>query len=158
MRFKDFFNYDSVAKDLWREKFQKAKGKFGIEFDTENDEPVAQRTIKVPQDFWDHTDCTFKCEMRMACGDWESPCAYFRCQIVKGYADGVSSYGDPHFCVIPDKSGGNTHLKRSKNLWVAPSSDEKSKPDEKKCWKFLEGYLKDLVQKEIKKVRRTKSL
>lgn len=156
MKFKDFFNYDSIAKDQWRKKFQEAEDSFNVRFDLENDEAVGQRTIKVDQDFWDFTDCSFKCEMRMAGGDWESSSVYFRCQLVKGYAEGLNR--DSFFCVIPDKAGGNVHLVKGTKGWVAPDSDKKNKPNERQCWEFLKSYLQKLVRKEIKNVGRRESL
>jgi hypothetical protein len=157
-----FFDYSSIAKDTWGKKLQEAQKEQGIHFATENDDDVSQRSVKIDQDMWDFTDCRFRCELRYAGGDWEWPVAYFRVQIVDGYADGVSQYGNPYFVVIPDKNGGNHHLVKAKsNEWCAPNHEntrkktkDEMRPQERKCWAFLKKYLTDMVQKEVKKVRK----
>lgn len=160
-KFKDFFSYNEISKDMWRKKFREAAGKFKVSFDLENDDSVTQREIVVDQSFWDHTQCKFRCELRCGCGDWETPTYYFRCQIIKGYSKGNSTYNDPHFCVIPDKNGGNSHLIRGKKGWISPDNDhsdkDMEKPSEKKCWEFLKDHLKEKVQQEIENIKKERS-
>lgn len=150
---KDFFSYDRVAKDLWREKLREAKDQRRIHFDDENDDRVSQREIVIPQKWWDFTKCKFRCEFRLAGGDWQSSVGYFRCQITGGYAKGPKTYDDPYFCVIPGKKDGNWHLDETKAGWCAPDADKKERPDEDKCWRFLKATLTKMVQDEIREVR-----
>lgn len=152
---KDFFDYSSVSDVMWDEKFKEAKEEFNVEFNLENDEATTQRTITIPQKTWEHSKCRFRCEMRYAGGDWEAPSVYFRCQLVDGYADGISKYGDPHFVVIPDGDNGNEHHSRSdKGTWVAPDNEsDASRPNEKECWRYLNAYLEDMVKREEQNVK-----
>lgn len=162
-----FFSYDNMSKDMWRDKVHEAKKQFKILFDLENDYTVKkQRKITIPQSYWEHIDCTFKCELFSAGGDWEEPVYYFRCQIVKGYALDVATYRNSHFVYIPGKKEGNYHLlpSGSKNYqWAAPNNDTYHKGidperNERDCWKALEMYLKDLVEKEIDKIEMERAL
>jgi hypothetical protein len=77
-RDKGFFTYVDLANTKWRELVHEAKKTFNVNFDLENDSPMVQREIVIPQDEWEFTKCRFKCEMRSAGGDWEVPARYFR--------------------------------------------------------------------------------
>lgn len=153
---KEFFDYRSVANKLWREKLREARKEFQVEFADENDDGLGQREITIPQDEWDHTECKFKCEMRKACGDWESGVIYFRCQTAKGYAYGHNHYQDQYFCYIPRKNEGNSHLVVNGKKQYAPDSGDEN-PDERLAWKSLTKYLDGLVKKEIASVRKHRS-
>lgn len=152
------FTYEELGKDMWRQKQRDAHDKFKIQFDHENDDAVTSRTITIPQDFWDHTKCKFECELRKAGGDWEDPTAYFRCQLVKGYAYGVNGYSGSdkkYFCFIPS-GDANPHLIKEKNSWRPPTQDDEEsnqEPNEQKCWAQLKDYLADLVKQEIDRVK-----
>jgi hypothetical protein len=147
-----------IVEKKWRETLKLAREKFRISFDTENDEAIALREIVIDQNQWDHTKCKFLCEFRMAGGDWESPVAYFRCQLKDGYAAIPDKHGSKMFCFIPNKGEGNQHLVSSGNGYVAPDAgrkrDESLRPNEKDCWKSLKVYLKKLVDQEIEEVKR----
>jgi hypothetical protein len=156
-----FFTYTEMAKDMWRNKVREAQKTFNINFDLENDSDVTRREIIIDQDQWEHTKCKFKCELRAAGGDWQIPVMYFRCQIVAGYAKGVSTYGlgGPYLVFIPGKEQGNPHLVKTKNGWSAPDDNSKKKEEqtngnEFQAWKALKEYLKELVDDEIKEVRK----
>lgn len=148
-----FFSYDSISKTMWKEKLDKAQKESKIHFDTENDEAVSQRSITIEQSFWEFSKCRFRCEMRKACGDWQQSVVYFRCQLVSGYAEGLSQFNDPYCCIIPGKNDGNQHLEKNKENWMPPDSYSKEKPNEQKCWTFLKKKLKGMVDAEIKKVK-----
>jgi len=160
---KDVFNYSELAKRMWSDLVNQAKKQFQVFFDLENDYPAKNppRTIVIPQSEWDFTECKFKCQLCKAGGDWEYPVFYFRCQLISGYAFGISTYDQNGgcFCVIPGKEQGNFHLIRGKDWsWVAPDNNDYKEgidpePKERSCWEFLEEYLKALVQKEIEKVQ-----
>lgn len=159
---KNFFDYSKVEIELvWGDKIKEAQDRFKTDFSTENDYIISQRTITIDQNQWDFSKCKFKCEMREAGGDWETPLRYFRCQLIDGYAEGVSQYSDPFFCVIPDKEGGNLHLIQSTNDsgekgYVLPASDDYDKvpePNDRKCWQYLKDYLTLMVNNEIKNVK-----
>ncbi len=155
---KDDFDYSELAKVKWRELVGDAQDKYRISFDLENDDGVKFRDIEIPQTFWDFTKCKFRCELRQAGGDWQSPIFYFRCQLKDGYAFDVGKYGNSMFVFIPGKEG-NIHLaKTSKGEWTAPNHEEDERePDEKKCWHLLEKYLRDIVYKEIDKIKKQRT-
>mgnify|MGYP001767142696 CR=1 FL=1 len=143
------------------------------DFDLENDYPVkSQRVIVIPQNQWSPTECKFKCEMYSAGGDWEIPVRYFRIQIVSGYcyddsyvpkegetySSGRNSSMNSHFIFIPGKKQGNYHLvpidKKGERHWSAPDNNQyykdiDPKANERDCWKAVEDYLKEMVNKEI---------
>ncbi len=154
---KEFFTYVEMQKDMWREKIQAAQDEFKIHFDLENDEEVTQRTIVIDQKQWDHTKCKFNCALFCAGGDWESPAFYFRCQLIDGYAKGLSTSGTKsHFIFIPNKEQGNFDLEKTSKGWTASEGGRKSdsKKDEKKVWEALKEYLKGLVDAEIATVQK----
>jgi len=168
---KEFFTFDRLEKDMWNDKIREAKERFKIFFDLENDYPVkSQREITIPQNEWSPTECKFKCEMYSAGGDWEVPVRYFRIQIVSGYCYndneiknghyymGRNSSSNSHFIFIPGKKEGNYHLvpidKKGERSWSAPDNNQyydniDPKANEKDCWKAVEDYLKEMVNKEI---------
>lgn len=159
---KDFFEYDQLEKDLWKDLIGNARKEFKISFDLENDySKKIQRVIVIPQNQWD-IECKFKCELYAAGGDWEIPVLYFRCQLVSGYAFNLNKYGRSQFVYIPDKEEGNYQLQFIDNkLWKcgAPNNNGYKRgidpePNERKCWESLNNYLKLLVDKEIEKIKR----
>ena len=142
---------------MWSELLSAAMDKSHIHFDTENNDAAieggGQRSITVPQDHWDTSKCTFRCELYQAGGDWEYPVFYFRCQLTSGYARGCSKHSEPFFCFIPDVKQGNAHLEKSKDGWITPNNSEgelKVDPVPAECWKALKGYLNKLVEQEIR--------
>src|SRR5262245_44863121 len=144
---KDFFDYGHLSSDMWRKKVSAERNSAGINFDLENDEAIAQREIVIPQQQWDFTKCKFRCELRSAGGDWQSPVLYFRCQLKDGYArrDGQSIMGgDSHFVFIPGPDDGNC-LGKAKKGWTAPDSDSKDKTSQYKAWHALKTHRKQLV-------------
>lgn len=153
------FDYDNIAKRMWQDKLAEAKKEFKITFDTENDEPLSNRIITIPQSQWDFAKCRFKCELRSAGGDWEHPVLYFRCQLIDGYARDLTKSGDSQFCVIPKQKDGNPHLVKTKSgKFGAPNNNDISREDveerdEPAAWKFLERHLKELVDAEIAEVK-----
>lgn len=158
----DGFKYDRIIRNKWRELLNTATKQFGIHFDTENDDTIAIRQITIDQDFWDHTKCRFNCEMRKACGDWQCPVVYFRCQIVDGYANiQDKNKNDNMFIFIPNNKEGNLHLVKSKNGLCAPDNEnydsESTQPNEKQCWDSLKTYLKKLVYEEINNIKKNQS-
>lgn len=153
-RDRDFFNYMTVADDMWAEKVKEAKDEFGVNFDCENDDSMdQQREIKIERG-GDKDPVKFACEMYSAGGDWEFPLRYFRCELKDGYVDGLSKYSNPHFVFVPNGEQGNGQLtKTDKGEWVCPDSDfddSEELRDEKKCWDSLKDHLDGLVKKEIK--------
>lgn len=174
----NFFTFNELEKDMWRDKIHETKKRSKIYFDLENDYPVkSQRVIVIPQNQWSPTECKFKCEMYSAGGDWEIPVRYFRIQIVSGYCYndefvpekdknyiGRNSSSNSHFIFIPGKKQGNYQLQPGKDqgVWVAPNNDGYYKDidpqaNERDCWKALEEYLKEMVEKEIEQVTKEKS-
>lgn len=163
MRFKEFvesteFDYSSLARNKWHEIVREAQKEFNVSFDTENDEAVSNRDIVIDQKFWESTKCEFRCEFRMAGGDWQNPVGYFRCQLVSGYAAIPNKYDTKLFCFIPQKTEGNPHLTKVKKGWSAPDGDDdREETNESLCWESLKKYLKSLVDKEIKEVKKNRS-
>jgi hypothetical protein len=151
------FDYSTIADEMWRKKCKEAHDKFDIHFDHENDDDMAEaRDIGIDQNFWDMSDCKFRCELRQAGGDWENPSQYFRCQLLDGYAKDLSHYSDPYFCVIPDGDNGNTNLiKSDSGGWVATGNSDVDGEDlkDQKCWKFLKEHLAGLVDEKIKETK-----
>lgn len=160
---KHFFNYNEISNDMWIDLIHDAKKFFKVFFDLENnDSTKQQRTIKIPQIQWDFTECKFNCELFSAGGDWEVPIYYFRCKVVDGYAfKGRTKFTKSFFIFIPGKEDGNYHLVRSSDgeNWRAPNNNDYKDgidPERKDrdCWKSLEKFLKELVDLEIKKVKK----
>lgn len=162
---KAFFNYIGLAGDMWRKKLSAAEDDIGLKgFSTENDDAVTERTVVIDQDHWDFTKCKFNCELHRACGDWQSPIMYFRCELVDGYARtpaGKEIYShDPHFVFIPGIADGNVNLVKVKG-GLAPRDDENDpdyrhlkkgehpEPDEQKAWAALKAHLKGMVDAAI---------
>jgi len=152
------FDYFKLARAKWDSILSDTQKKFNIHFDTENDDSIDIKDIKIDQDFWDTTVCKFRCELRKAGGDWQTPVCYFRCQVVSGYAN-IHDLHDNYkmFCFIPNKNEGNLPLVKSDGKLVpaeydGPKSDQ-AKVDENKCWKSLKSYLQKLVDEEIDKVK-----
>lgn len=175
----DFFTYDRLEKDMWTEKIKEAMERFKIRFDLENNDSVkSQRVITIPQNEWSPIECKFKCEMYSAGGDWQVPVRYFRIQVVSGYCYndnkldkdnlymGRNSSSNSHFIFIPGKKQGNYHLvpndKHGERTWLAPDNNQyydkiDPKANERDCWTAAEDYLKEMVDKEIEKVRSERS-
>jgi hypothetical protein len=161
----NFFTYEDMAKQKWRDLTSEAMKTFNVFYDLENDSSTKQRRdIVIPQKEWEFSKCRFKCDMFSAGGDWQYPVRYFRCQLVDGYAFGVNKYKDSGmFIYIPGKTEGNYHLVRgSKEKWSAPDNTTYKKgidpePNDRKCWESLKVYLKELVDKEIEKNRNDNS-
>lgn len=153
----DFFSYDYIANDMWKDLIHKTKKEFKIQFDLENNESTKQqRIITIPQKEWEYTECKCKCELCQAGGDWEIPVYYFKCQVISGYFLDHKSHSNSYFIYIPDKTKGNYHLVKHNDLWVAPNNNDYKKgidpePKERDCWKSLEQYLKELVYLHIEK-------
>lgn len=143
---KEDFNYETPAKEMWRDLIRDAMKEFDISFDLENDDKVVGRDIKIGKG----GDINkFYCELWKAGGDWQNPIAYFRCELKDGYLEEPhhSQYNDPHFVFIPGVDEGNPHLVRTKNgRWSAPDNEDDGdgEPDEKLCWQSLEEYLQSL--------------
>ncbi len=159
-REKPFFTYTSLANEKWNELTREAMKTFKVFFDLENNDPKVNREIVVPQNEWKPIKCKFKCEMWRAGGDWQIPVLYFKCQLIEGYAFGVETYRDSGlFVYIPGKTEGNSHLTPGKEgKWYAPDDEHYKKeidpePNERKCWESLNKYLKELVDKEVEKVK-----
>ena len=138
---KEEFCPNAPMDQMWRERKQDAQKEFDISFDTENDDKVAERDIKVG-------DNKFYCELWKAGGDWQESVCYFRCELKDGYIEAHSKYSDPHFVFIPGPDEGNPHLVRTDNgKWSAPDHDDvddDAGSDEELCWKSVEKYLKNL--------------
>lgn len=164
------FDYGEISREVWREKFGEAKDEFGVNFDLENDDHVADRDIKIDnksREQYKKGEPTgkpevtkFKCEMRKGGGDWECASIYFRCQLVDGYVSKnskIKKYGGESslFVVIPDNNTGNPHhiqnhpkYSSSKDTFRPPDADyykEVEEPNERKAWQFLKDYLEKLV-------------
>ena len=163
----NFFSYQQISKDIWRDLLYDAMKTFKVHFDLENnDTKKIQRTITIPQKEWDFTKCQFKCELWYAGGDWEIPVYYFKCQLINGYAFGIKQHDKTGglFIYIPGKKDGNYHLvSKDGGDWSAPDNNVHKEgidpePNEKDCWKSLEIYLKKLVQLDIEKVNNKKEV
>jgi len=144
------FDYESIAKDLWAEKIHDTKEDQRISFDTENDEEVEHRNITVdnPRENMEDNKVTFKCERRVASGDWECSITYFRCQLVDGYTETAVDVSDPFFCYIPGPQEGNGNLipveEGASKFMARHNNNMDSLMDSievKKCWESLENYL-----------------
>lgn len=173
---KNFFDFDRLISDRWRELLYNSMKKFKIHFDLENNDTTKiQREIIIPQYQWPNTDCKFKCELCIAGGDWEVFVYYFKVQLVSGYChndditnqdmnnSGRMSGVNSMFIFIPSKEEGNYHLlpARKQGEWCAPDNNSYKegidpKANERDCWKSLENYLKKLVEIEIEKNRNRK--
>jgi hypothetical protein len=172
---KNFFTWDTILKNMWNDILKDSMKKFKIYFDLENNDTCnAQKEIVIPQDYWDNVKCKFRCELFQAGGDWEIPVYYFKIQLVEGYCfdddfkltnsnkiySGRMPHTKNHFVYIPGKTNGNYHLvSKNGGDWFAPhdgvyKENVDPKPNEKDCWKSLENYLKELVDKEIKIVKK----
>ncbi len=162
---KEQFSYQMLIKDFWVDKMKKAKNKFNVWFDLENNDAANKtiRKIEIPQTHWEHTKCRFMCQLWSAGGDWEHPVYYFRCQTVDGYAydpdfGNLSTYSNSHFIFIPGKTQGNYHLvKGQKDKWIAPHDGDYKKGidperNEQAAWKSLKEFLTTLVDNEIKRI------
>lgn len=152
----EFFTYVDLSKDMWRKKILDKQKEVNISFDLENNEDVSRRDIVIDQSFWDNTKCKFKCELRLAGGDWQCPVAFFCIQLVDGYAFGMSEYSNPYGVFIPDNKQGNPHLVKTEKGWTAPDADD-GEADETKAWIALKSYLKELVEKEIDEVKQNRT-
>lgn len=154
---KEQFAYTRVAEHLWDDLLSKASKLHDIHFDTENDDAVADiRTIRFftgPDKELDKV--RVRAELRFAGGDWQAPTAYFRCQLVDGslHWDGSrrSEFDESSlFVVIPGKDDGNSHLQKGKSGSWGPcdADDDCERPNERKCWAFLEPHLRKLAKAE----------
>lgn len=155
---KDFFNYKDISSEMWAKKVKEAQEKHKVSFDLENDYFVAQREVDIPQNHWDwFKNVKFRCELYSACGDWEAPIHYFRCQLKDGYARDL--HKDDFFIYIPCKAEGNSNLVQGKgDSWVAADNKDcdrnrPEKPSAFKAWQGLKKYLKKLVDDEIASLR-----
>lgn len=148
------FAYDPVVKRTWSELLTKAQKLYDITFDSENDDDVGSiRTISFitgPDKLIDKV--RVRCQMRFAGGDWQASTAYFRCQLLDGdvcwNSKNLSQFDETSlFVVIPGKNDGNVHLQKGKHGWAPCDADDKSdRPDERKCWAFLEKHLRQLAK------------
>lgn len=158
-----FFEYGTLARNMWFDLFGEAHDHFNIYFDHENDDDIPPGrifTFEVPRPEENIYPLTyqFKCKLHAAGGDWEEPCYYFRCQITEGsfydfgrYPGSLGPYKRSFFIVIPGISDGNTRLvekEDGKGLMAMDNSHGEDSPelDEKKAWQFIEEYLKKMVE------------
>lgn len=148
-----FFNYTDLSDDMWHKKVQAAKKDSHIDFDLENDEATVQRVITIDQTHWEHSDCKFKCELHHACGDWQEPIIYFRCQLISGYAKDLNT--DKSLIYIPDRHNGNDNLRPTDHGGWEATDDHNvdTKPNERQAWQALHQHLKTLVDEEIKAMK-----
>jgi len=165
----DPFTYKTIADEMWRDVWDKAKEHFKTSFDWENNDSTGQARCftfvrRDPKDDFEWT-YKFNCELWIAGGDWESPCYYFKCQLVDGsiYADDyapelpfpgdIGEYRKSHFILIPPKDGGNSRLvpfttSKGEKKFGAPdnsSSDEVPELEPRKAWEWVEKYLADFL-------------
>lgn len=156
------FGTSGLMDRLWIDLTKEAMKKFNIYFDLENyDSKYNVQEYIVEQDEWKHTKCKFRYQMCSGGGDWENPVISFRCQLVEGYAFGVTPYDKTHgmFVYIPSWEDGNKTLvlRKNGNGWAASDDDTEIKDmkyDEKECIKSLKKYLTSLVDVEVERIRR----
>lgn len=163
--FHSYFDLSRLEKNIFSDLVKEAQKKFNVFFDLENDSPIKnkERTITIPQTYWEHTKCQFKCQLCTAGGDWQYPVYYFRCQLISGYVYSIGKYDNNAglFVFIPNITQGNGHLITKDNIkYYAPDDDSKtdynSLRSEKKCWDSLNEYLTNLVNLEIERVNSDK--
>ena len=132
MKLKDIheFNYDRISREMWDKKLQHAMKKFGISFDTENNDKIDEKTITIEQKHWETTKCQIICQAWAAGGDWETSTMYFKCQVKEGYfnIDGESMMSDAFFIFIPDNKNGNYQLEES-DSGLMPIGDDDNEED-----------------------------
>jgi hypothetical protein len=159
----DVFSYKSIADNMWRDKWNKAKDHFNIRFDWENNDSIGQKrviTFTYNSDEDISIEYKFNCDLWSAGGDWEYPCYYFKCQIVDGltstyndndlpFPGAIGQYDDSaHFILIPPKDQGNPRLvKADEDGWCAPHNGDVKDEDvpelnPRTAWQWLENYLK----------------
>jgi hypothetical protein len=156
------FTTSGLMSSLWMDLTREAMKKFNIYFDLENyDYKYNVQEYIVEQDEWKHTKCKFRYQMCAGGGDWENPVISFRCQLVEGYAFGISTYDKTKgmFVYIPSWEDGNKTLVQRKNGkgWVASDDDTETKGlkyDEKECVKAVKKYFDALVNMEVEKIRK----
>ncbi len=163
--FKQYFNYNQLAKTQWQDLIQQAKKDFNIWFDLENNDPIKGATREIAiDDPGKHISgpSRFRCQLCCAGGDWEYPVYYFKCQLYEGYARGLSKYGKSMLIFIPGKIEGNTHLLpiekgSNKGGWRAPHDGEDPDPKKigtekqpNKAWVALKVFLQNNVNENHK--------
>jgi hypothetical protein len=141
------FDLSSESHTLWRELLFREQDRVNIKFDEENDDSVSEvRDIQlgVKESLFNEKEYRVRAQMWSAGGDWESPIVYFRCQLFNG------TYPEAKFIYIPSKAEGNMNLVKSDKGERASDGDDYEKrtdADEKKLWKALKDYAKDLAKR-----------
>lgn len=172
------FTYDELAKDMWFDIIGKAKKYYNISFDLENNDPAKDEKAKIitisrPSEDKIQSGKTpmkdefkVRCQLWFAGGDWEQPCMYFKCQLIKNtfyglgsiktYLGDLGEYRSSHWVIIPPKDAGNTHLIERKNGGWTAITDEDLTGGEKtpelepnKAWKWLKEHFMKMVNDHI---------
>jgi len=146
-RFADtkFDYHKTLAKEMWAQVLKDGKELFKTYFDTENDNDVTEPfRLKVKE-------CAFVCQAFAACGDWQNPVLYYRCQLLKkkpgtsfeSFGTDIMEYKDPFFVFIPKPEDGNPNLKKSKGKYHATDTDgnEQQEISERKGRMALKEFL-----------------
>lgn len=139
------FDTNQTMKYLWLKQTEEAMKKFNIHFDLENyDASSKDGDVKT----YKTGDKSFKYQKCWAGGDWQQPSILYRCQLVDGYVDGMSQYGQTNGCFvfIPNDKEGNVHLQKTEKGDLVPpdDNDKNPKPDENLCLQSLKKYLDGL--------------
>lgn len=151
------FQTKAIMRDLWYGITKDAMKKFGVFFDLENYDPVGK-----PQRFsvsGEDRPTSFLYQACSAGGDWQKPVRLFRCQLVDGWAEGLSQYGAKGGCFvfIPSKEQGNLGLvpseKKAGEWWASDDQGRDApRPDDRACVGAVRRYLESLTRREKKPI------
>lgn len=143
------FEFSAMIRDAWQELLHVEQEAVGIHFDLENDDPSSReksRFIDTGLKTAGDEPIKVLAQPCTAGGDWQSPVAYFRCQLVRGRSR------HELFIVIPTKEEGNISLTpgTKEGTWSPCDSNEKDAPNFKDLkWKPLWDALKKQAAERI---------
>ena len=177
---KEIFDYHSVQEEAWNEPKTRGQEFQRINFDFENDYPVAKKTFyaKVMLRKDQPVKNEFNVEMYDAGGDWEMPVMYFRIEFTHNYGLISSKYSkDPEYVwdvanedgnlysghkyiLIPPVEAGNKLVKgesdSGKYDWFAYQNSDITSEEEKEA-RITDGdrreawkWLQELLEKLVK--------
>ena len=175
---KEIFDYKSEQEEAWNEPKTRGQEFQRINFDFENDYPVAKKTFfaKVMLRKDQPVKNEIQAELMEAGGDWEMPVMYFRIEFTHQYGLISSKYAENpeyvwdddrdgkgfgrRFILIPPVEAGNSLVKgesdSGKYDWFAYQNSEISKEEEKEA-RLDDGkrreawkWLEELLEKLVK--------
>jgi len=137
------FELGHLLHSFWRRILFVEQDAVGIKFDIENDDSVGEKQlIDTGLKYENGDSLQVLCQLHDACGDWESPVGYFRCQSKDSFKGS--------FIHIPGPTVNKNLVKRDKNIYSPIGNGDKDQEKDTVKISTLEKDLWNDLKKELK--------